>query len=239
MLVHLLPAGESPSSRDDQRGVEAEKSVGQESVGPQRSLPRDPGLRRPYAGRLVPVRRPRGTPADRCATYLPQGRPTGRGPEVVEDYVLLRRSEVSRARCCEVRPSCCARFDREQGRRSRGSVPGGFTEDDRRPRVALVRDAGDVPQGRLPHGRPSRDERCSHAENDSTSTRKETLIADLQYSASRAGRSAGRSLSWHGRGRGFKSHPVHFSVKGTVAAVPTTRGTGALRTPHSTGRGPR
>src|SRR2546422_5832862 len=29
--------------------------------------------------------------------------------------------------------------------------------------------------------------------------------------ASRAGRSAGRSLSWHGRGRGFKSHPVHSS----------------------------
>src|SRR5438309_1692975 len=27
--------------------------------------------------------------------------------------------------------------------------------------------------------------------------------------APRAGRSAGRSLSWHGRGRGFKSHPVH------------------------------
>src|SRR2546427_11760494 len=26
-----------------------------------------------------------------------------------------------------------------------------------------------------------------------------------------AGRSAGRSLSWHGRGRGFKSHPVHSS----------------------------
>jgi hypothetical protein len=30
--------------------------------------------------------------------------------------------------------------------------------------------------------------------------------------APRAGRSAGRSLSWHGRGRGFKSHPVHFSL---------------------------
>src|SRR5207249_12106329 len=169
--------------------------------------------RRPYAGRLVPVRQPRGTPADRCATYLPQGRPTGRGPEVVEDHVLLRRSEVSRARCCEVRPSCCARFDREKGRRSRGSVPGGFTEDGRRPRVALVWDAGDVPQGRLPHRRPPRDEWCSHEENDCTSTGKETLIADLQYSASRAGRSAGRSLSWHGRGRGFKSHPVHFQAR--------------------------
>src|SRR5881628_2825061 len=82
MLVHLLPAGEYPSSRDDQRGVEAEKSVGQESVGPQRALPRDPGLRRPYAGRLVPIRQPRGTPADRCATYLPQGRPPVAGQKL-------------------------------------------------------------------------------------------------------------------------------------------------------------
>ena len=124
--------------------------------------------------------------------------------------MLLRRSEVSRARCCEVRPACCARFDREQRRRSRGSVPCGFTEDGSRAGVALVRDAADVPQGRLPRRRTPRDKRRSHAENDCTSTRKETLIADLQYSASRAGRSAGRSLSWHGRGRGFKSHPVHF-----------------------------
>src|SRR5438876_55748 len=131
MLVHLLSAGEPPSPRNDQRGVEAKKSVGQESVGPQRPLPRDPGLRGPYADRLVPVRRPGGAPSDRCTTYLP-------------------------------------------------------------------------------HRRTPRDKRRSHAENDCTSTRKETLIADLQYSASRAGRSAGRSLSWHGRGRGFKSHPVHF-----------------------------
>src|SRR5213594_1145786 len=209
MLVHLLSAGEPPSPRNDQRGVEAKKSVGQESVGPQRPLPRDPGLRGLYADRLVPVRRPGGAPSDRCTTYLPQSRPASRGQEVVEDHVLLRRSEVSRARCCEVRPACCARFDREQRRRSRGSVPCGFTEDGSRAGVALVRDAADVPQGRLPHRRPSRDERCSHAENDCTTTRKETLIADLQYSASRAGRSAGRSLSWHGRGRGFKSHPVH------------------------------
>src|SRR2546427_6329419 len=70
-------------------------------------------------------------------------------------------------------------------------------------------------QGRLPRRRTPRDKRRSHAENDCTSTRKETLIADLQYSASRAGRSAGRSLSWHGRGRGFKSHPVHFSSRGS------------------------
>src|SRR5206468_4301348 len=38
MLVHLLSAGESPPPRNDQRGVEAEKSVGQESVGPPRAL---------------------------------------------------------------------------------------------------------------------------------------------------------------------------------------------------------
>src|SRR2546422_2018369 len=209
MLVHLLSAGEPPSPRNDQRGVEAKKSVGQEVVGPQRPLPRDPGLRGPYADRLVPVRRPGGAPSDRCTTYLPQSRPASRGQEVVEDHVLLRRSEVSRARCCEVRPACCARFDREQRRRCRGSVPCGFTEDGSRAGVALVRDAADVPQGRLPRRRTPRDKRRSHAENDCTSTRKETLIADLQYSASRAGRSAGRSLSWHGRGRGFKSHPVH------------------------------
>ena len=183
MLVHLLSAGESPSPRNEQRGVEAEKSVGQENVGPQRPLPRDHGLLGPHAGRLVPVRRPSGTPSDRCATYLPQGRPAGRSQEVVEDHVLLRRSEVSRARCCEVRPSWSARFDREQRRRSRGSVPCRFTEDGSRAGVALVRDAGDVPQGGLPHCRTSRDERCSHAENDCTSTLKETLIADLQYSA--------------------------------------------------------
>src|SRR2546425_505707 len=213
MLVHLLSAGEPPSPRNDQRGVEAKKSVGQEVVGPQRPLPRDPGLRGPYADRLVPVRRPGGAPSDRCTTYLPQSRPASRGQEVVEDHVLLRRSEVSRARCCEVRPACCARFDREQRRRCRGSVPCGFTEDGSRAGVALVRDAADVPQGRLPRRRTPRDKRRSHAENDCTSTRKETLIADLQYSASRAGRSAGRSLSWHGRGRGFKSHPVHFSME--------------------------
>ena len=210
MLVHLLSTGESPALGNDKRGVEAEKSGGQESVGPQRPLPRDPGVRGPHADRLVPVRRPGGTPADRRSAYLPQGGPAGRGREIVEDHVLLRRSEASRTGRCAVRPSCCAGLDREQRRRNRRSVPGGLAEDGCRTGVALVWDARDVSQGRLPHGRTARDERRSHAENDCTSTRKETLIAALQYSASRAGRSAGRSLSWHGRGRGFKSHPVHF-----------------------------
>src|SRR3989442_15258915 len=40
---------------------------------------------------------------------------------------------------------------------------------------------------------------------------REYLFIPASFRAMRwAGRSAGRSLSWHGRGRGFKSHPVHF-----------------------------
>src|SRR5438128_294941 len=68
------------------------------------------------------------------------------------------------------------------------------------------------------NGRAARDERGSHEENDPPATLKETLIEGPGYSASRAGRSAGRSLSWHGRGRGFKSHPVHFIRKVTPRA---------------------
>src|SRR2546425_4460312 len=66
------------------------------------------------------------------------------------------------------------------------------------------------------HRRTTRDERSPHVENDRTAKAKETLIAGLGYSAPRAGRSAGRSLSWHGRGRGFKSHPVHFSMERSI-----------------------
>src|SRR2546422_279689 len=73
------------------------------------------------------------------------------------------------------------------------------------------RHAWHVRKGRLRNGRGARDERGSHEENDPAATLKETLIEGPGYSASRAGRSAGRSLSWHGRGRGFKSHPVHSS----------------------------
>ena len=38
------------------------------------------------------------------------------------------------------------------------------------------------------------------------------LFGVSAYSRSRAGRSAGRSLPWHGRGLGFKSRPVHFQA---------------------------
>src|SRR5881397_4371759 len=84
--------------------------------------------------------------------------------------------------------------------------------------MAVVRDAGHVSNGGVSDGCSARDERCAHAKIDSTAKAKETLIEGPGYSASRAGRSAGRSLSWHGRGRGFKSHPVHFIRKVTPRA---------------------
>ena len=34
----------------------------------------------------------------------------------------------------------------------------------------------------------------------------------MLYICQRAGRSAGRSLPWHGRGLGFKSRPVHYQT---------------------------
>ena len=127
----------------------------------------------------------------------------------MEDHVLLRGSKIPRARRRQARAQSGTRIDQGTRRRSRRGVSRRFPENGCRARVALVRDAAHVPEGRLPNRRSSRDERRADAENDLPTTGEETLIAGLEYSASRAGRSAGRSLSWHGRGRGFKSHPVH------------------------------
>ena len=123
--------------------------------------------------------------------------------------MLLRASEVPRTWDRQGRPPSGAPINPEERRRPCRGVPG-RCEDGRGPRMAVVWDAEHVPSGRFRDRREAWDERRSHAKNDCASTPKETLIAGLQYSALRAGRSAGRSLSWHGRGRGFKSHPVHF-----------------------------
>src|SRR6266571_9200237 len=87
--------------------------------------------------------------------------------------------------------------------------------------MAVVRDAGHVSKGGVSDGCSARDERRPHAKIDSTAKAKETLIEGPGYGASRAGRSAGRSLSWHGRGRGFKSHPVH-TYNGSKLLSPET-----------------
>src|SRR5947209_1498360 len=199
--------------------MEANQPERQENVRATRSLSCDSRLRRRHACGLVSIRRPGRASANRRATHLSQGGAVGRRYETLENHVFLRRSQVPRARCRQSRAEGGTHVHQESRGRSRRGLPGRFSKDGRGAGMAVVRDAGHVPKGRLRNGRAARDERGSHEENDPAATLKETLIEGPGYSASRAGRSAGRSLSWHGRGRGFKSHPVHFSVKGTVAAV--------------------
>src|SRR5256712_1412689 len=199
--------------------MEANQPERQENVRATRSLSCDSRLRRRHACGLVSIRRPGRASANRRATHLSQGGAVGRRYETLENHVSLRRSQVPRARCRQSRAEGGTHVQQESRARSRRGLPGRFSKDGRGAGMAVVRDAGHVPKGRLRNGRAARDERGSHEENDPAATLKETLIEGPGYSASRAGRSAGRSLSWHGRGRGFKSHPVHFSVKGTVAAV--------------------
>src|SRR5207244_10991528 len=134
---------------------------------------------------------------------------------------LLRRPRPPREGGRQRRAALGPRIDQEAGRRNRGGLPRRFEEDGRRTGMAMVRHAGHVPKGGLPTSRSPRHKRRPHAKEILAMNREETLRTDLGYSALRAGRSAGRSLSWHGRGRGFKSHPVHFSVQDTVAHFST------------------
>src|SRR5437867_4843694 len=189
--------------------MEEEEPGGQASVGPPWSLARDPRVRRQDTDRLVSVRSSRGTPPNRCATDVPESGPAGLREQAVEDHLLLRGSEASGTRRCKARAQRGAPIHPGSRGRRRRSVPGRLRGDGGGARVAVVRHAEHVPKGRLRNRCAARDERRSHEENGPAATRKETLIDGPGYSASRAGRSAGRSLSWHGRGRGFKSHPVH------------------------------
>ena len=176
------------------------------------SVSRNPGIRRPDSRRVVSIRPTGRAPPDRCTADVSQSGARGPGDQFMENHVLLRRPRPPREGCRQDRAARGPRIDQEAGRRNRGGIPRRFEEDGRRTGMAMVRHAGHVPKGGLPTSRSPRHKRCPHAKEILAMNREETLRTDLGYSALRAGRSAGRSLSWHGRGRGFKSHPVHFSL---------------------------
>src|SRR5207245_325634 len=88
------------------------------------------------------------------------------GCETMENHLLLRGPQVSRPRCGQVRAQGGARVDQGTRRRDRRGLPGGLRKDGRGARVALVRDAGDVPETRVPESCLAWDERLPSAEDD-------------------------------------------------------------------------
>src|SRR5437870_8092889 len=202
------PVGRGVSSEERKRRNRRDKKA----LVRRGRVSRNPGIRRPDSRRLVSIRPPGRAPPDRRKADLSQSGARGPGDQFMENHVLLRRPRPPREGCRQGRAARGPRIDQEAGRRNRGGIPRRYEEDGRRTGMAMVRHAGHVPKGGLPTSRSPRHKRRPHAKEILAMTREETLRTDLGYSALRAGRSAGRSLSWHGRGRGFKSHPVHFSL---------------------------
>ncbi len=148
-LVRVLPTrAPAPAPHPDEGRTQGSEPARQGGPGPSRALPWDPGLRRSWTRRVVPIWSLGGAPANRCWAEISQTHPRRSPGEAMEDHLLLRGQRLSSEGCGKGGAEGCPRLHPQGGWRCRRALPS-YPRNGRR---HLVRDGRHVQGGGLQEG---------------------------------------------------------------------------------------